>query len=217
MRLKLPARYEDMTLGMLQTIETTDDMLACLEVCTGQPKEQLRQLPKILLQEGYKHIQDLRKEESPKHFERFTLKGTEYGFIPNWDEFTAGEWIDAEQYAEDFWPNAHKLMALLFRPVERSYGDKYSIKAYTAQEDAEPFLEMPAQQVAGALLFFSRTKNVLLNNLRRSLIATAMGRTISETNGDGTLSSINSQGNRFLKWMRSRLHRWGLYSHTWRF
>ena len=217
MRLKLPARYEDMTLNMLQTLETTDDMLACIEACTGQPKEQLRQLPKILLQEGYKHIQDVREQESPKHFERFTLQGVEYGFIPNWDEFTAGEWIDAEQYAEDFWPNAHRLMALLFRPVERSYGDKYSIQAYTATEDAEPFLDMPAQQVVGSLLFFSRTKNVLLNNLRRSLIATAMGRTISPTNGDGTRSFISSQANRFLKWMRSRLHRWGMYSRTWRF
>ena len=177
MKLHLPARYEDMTLRMLQTLETTDDYLRCLEACTGQPKEQLRQLPRLLLQEAYAHLDQLRAQETPKHFPKFTLQGVEYGFIPNWDEFTAGEWIDAEQYAADFWPNAHKLMSLLFRPVERSWGDKYSIKPYTAKEDADPFLEMPAPQVVGALLFFSRTKNELLTNLRSSLIATAIGRT----------------------------------------
>ncbi len=217
MRLKLPARYEDLTLRMLQTLETTDDMLDCLEACTGQPKEQLRQLPRVLLQEAHKHLEEVREQESPKHFTRFHLDGVEYGFIPNWETFTTGEWIDAEAYAADFWPNAHKLMSVLFRPVERSYGDTYSIKPYTAREDASVFLEMPAQQVVGALLFFSRTNNRFLTNLRSTLISVAMGRTSSLTTWDGTPSSINSLGSRFLKWTRSRAHRWGLYSRTWRF
>ena len=154
MKLRLPARFEDMTLGMLQVLETTDDMLACLSAVTGQPEEQLRQLPKVLLEEGHAHVQKLRTREQARHTERFALDGVQYGFIPNWDEFTAGEYIDAEQYCADFWPNAHKLMALLFREVEHEHGDQYSIAPYTAKEDAERMKGMSADKVAGACFFF---------------------------------------------------------------
>ena len=49
-------------------------------------------------------------------------------------------------------------MALLFRPVTREWGNRYEIEPYTAKEDAEAFLDMPADQVAGALLFFDYQK-----------------------------------------------------------
>lgn len=217
MKLRLPARFEDMTLGMLQVLETSDDMLTCLEAVTGQPQEQLRQLPRNLLQEGYNHIQSVRQSETSRHVESFALDGVEYGFIPNWDEFTAGEYIDAEQYTADFWPNAHKLMSILFRPIERKWGKSYSIAPYTAKEDAEALKMMPADQVSGALLFFCDTKSELLTTLRSSLIATAMGRTPSARNGDGTPSFMRLRMNRILRWMRSRGHLWGIYSRTWRF
>lgn len=213
MRLKLPARFEDMTLAMLQVLETTDDMLACLEVCTGQPKEQLRQLPKVLLEEGYTHIQNVRAAETQRHLTRFTLHGMEYGFIPNWDEFTAGEWIDAEGHCKDFWRNAHKLMALLFRPVSRSWGEAYEIEAYTARESAEPFLDMPADQVAGALLFFSTTRSERLNTLRSCLTAIAKGTNLG-TSGAGTLLFTPSLASRFWRWMTSPVRRLGTSSPT---
>ena len=214
MKLRLPARFQDMTLGMLQVLETTDDMLACLSAVTGQPQEQLRQLPKNLLQEGYDHIQRLRKRESARHVERFALDGTQFGFIPNWDEFTAGEYIDAEQYCADFWPNAHKLMAILFREVDRAWDDKYTIKAYTAKEDAERMKDMPADQVAGALLFFWTTKNELLSTLRSSLIETALGKMPSARSGDGTPSSTRWRVSRIWKWMRSRAPQSVIFSRT---
>ena len=217
MKLRLPARFEDMTLGMLQVLETTDDMLACLSAVTGQFEEQLRQLPKVLLEEGHAHVQKLRTREQARHTERFALDGVQYGFIPNWDEFTAGEYIDAEQYCADFWPNAHKLMALLFREVEHEHGDRYSIAPYTAKEDAERMKGMSADKVAGAMLFFWTTRHELLNTLRSSLIATGMARTLSTESGAGTPSSTRLRANRILKWMRSLGHRWGIYSRTWRF
>lgn len=217
MKLRLPARFEDMTLGTLQALETSSDMLACLEAATGQPEEQLRQLPHVLLEAGYNHLLEVKAREVANHTARFALDGVEYGFIPNWEEFTAGEYIDAEQYSADFWPNAHKLMSVLFRPVERTWGDSYTIAPYTAKEDAERLKMMSADRVAGALLFFCNTRRELLTTLQSSLIATGMGRTPSRKNGAGTQFSSPSRGNRILKWMRSRAHRWGIYSRTWRF
>ncbi len=148
-------------------------------------------MPRALIQEAYNHLQTLRKAETQRHLETFELNGTRYGFIPNWDEFTAGEWIDAEQLCGDFWNNAHKVMALLFRPVTREWGNRYEIEPYTAKEDAEAFLDMPADQVAGALLFFSTTKNELLSTLQSSLIQAATKvATTSGKSGGGILSSI---------------------------
>jgi len=190
-KLSLPATFADLTLRHLQVLETSDDPMTCVGAVTGTDWEQLRDMPRALIQEAYNHLQTLRKAETQRHLETFELNGTRYGFIPNWDEFTAGEWIDAEQLCGDFWKNAHKVMALLFRPVTREWGNRYEIEPYTAKEDAEAFLDMPADQVAGALLFFSTTKNELLSTLQSSLIQAATKvATTSGRSGGGILSSI---------------------------
>ena len=155
-KLSLPATFADLTLRHLQVLETSDDPMTCVGAVTGTDWDELRDMPRALIQEAYNHLQTLRKAETQRHLETFELNGTRYGFVPNWDEFTAGEWIDAEQLCGDFWKNAHKVMALLFRPVAREWGNRYEIEPYTAKEDAEAFLDMPADQVAGALLFFFR-------------------------------------------------------------
>ena len=157
-KLSLPATFADLSLRDLQVLETSEDPMTCVGAVTGIDWDELREMPRALIQEGFNHLQALRKAETQRHLETFELHGTRYGFVPNWDEFTAGEWIDAEQLCEDFWKNAHKVMALLFRPVTRSVGDRYMIEAYTAKEDPTPFLDMPADQVAGALLFFDYQK-----------------------------------------------------------
>lgn len=193
-KLSLPATFADLTLRHLQVLETSDDPMTCVGAVTGTDWDELRDMPRALIQEAYNHLQTLRKAETQRHLETFELNGTRYGFVPNWDEFTAGEWIDAEQLCGDFWKNAHKVMALLFRPVAREWGNRYEIEPYTAKEDAEAFLDMPADQVAGALLFFSTTKNELLSTLQSSLIQAAMKvATTSGKSGGGILSSILSR------------------------
>ena len=193
-KLSLPATFADLTLRHLQVLETSDDPMTCVGAVTGTDWEELREMPRALIQEAYNHLQTLRKAETQRHLETFELNGTRYGFIPNWDEFTAGEWIDAEQLCGDFWKNAHKVMALLFRPVTREWGKRYEIEPYTAKENAEAFLDMPADQVAGALLFFSTTKNALLSTLQSSLIQAATKvATTSGRSGGGTLSSTLSR------------------------
>lgn len=193
MRLSLPANFADLTLGMLQVLETSEDPLERVSAVAGVAKKELRDYPRPLITEALAHIERLRARETSRHLETFDLQGVTYGFIPNWDEFTTGEWIDAEQYAADFWKNAHKLMALLFRPIVRKWGDAYEIEPYTAKENAEVFKDLPADQVSGALLFFSTTRTELLNTLRFSLIQTAREAMNSLKNGDGIPSSMDSQ------------------------
>jgi hypothetical protein len=214
-KLSLPATFADLTLRHLQVLETSDDPMTCVGAVTGTDWDELRDMPRALIQEAYNHLQTLRKAETQRHLETFELNGTRYGFVPNWDEFTAGEWIDAEQLCGDFWKNAHKVMALLFRPVTREWGNRYEIEPYSAKEDAEAFLDMPADQVAGALLFFSTTKNELLSTLQSSLIQAAMTvATTSGRSGGGILSSILSRVRTFFALKPSPSSPSAMYSRT---
>ena len=55
----------------------------------------------------------------------------EFGFIPNLDKMTMGEYIDLNNYFENP-QDMHKAMAVLFRPIHESYEDKdsYRIDSY---------------------------------------------------------------------------------------
>jgi len=174
MELRLPANYSDLTLRHLQVLETTEDPIKRVQAVTGHSFAELRKMPQALVAEASAHIDSLLAREVSKHETILTLDGVEYGFIPDWEKFSAGEWIDMETYTKDFWKTAHKAMAILYRPITRKLGDKYSVAEYTAQEDATPFLDMPAPAVSGALPFFWSTERELLSTLQSSLTAKAI-------------------------------------------
>ncbi len=101
-----------------------------------------------------------------------------------------------EVYTQDFWKTAHKAMSVLYRPIDREWGDAYTIEKYTAKEDADVFLEMPAPYVAGALLFFWTTERKLLNTTRKSLAETALRAMSLLRSGGGTRPSTPGGGRR---------------------
>lgn len=204
MKLRLPATFQDLTLRHLMTLETETDPVKRVQAVTGHSFAELRKMPHKLIVEANGHLDTLQANEVAQHKEIIELNGVEYGFVPDWDEFSAGEWIDMETYTADFWKTPHKAMSILYRPLERKWGDRYSIKPYTAKEDADVFLDMPAPLVAGALLFFWSTEKKLLNALQSSLIQKTQEVTSLLQSGDGTLSSTPWLVRTFLKWTQSR-------------
>jgi len=91
----------------------------------------------------------------------FTLDGIEYGFIPNLDDMTIGEFIDLDENLTD-WETIHKAMSVLYRPINYKKEDKYLIEEYTGLDKAELFKKMPLGIVMGAMVFFYRLNNELL-------------------------------------------------------
>jgi len=154
MELKLPHRWSDLSLGELQVMMTADNPLEKISICSGYSVEKLRAMPQKLIQAASAHLDNLLTQETARHEKVVEIDGKRFGFIPNWDDFTAGEWIDMENHLEDFWKNAHKITALLYREVTYELGDKYEVKKYTAKEDASIFEEMGADLISGMLLFF---------------------------------------------------------------
>jgi len=161
-------------------------------------------MPQKLIEAAQTHIDGLLTQETARFEKVVQIDGKRYGFIPDWDAFTAGEWIDMETYLSDFWKNAHKIVSVLYREVTYELGDRYEIEKYTAKEDASIFEEMSAELVSGMLLFFWTTRNELLHDMKSSLLEVAAKAIQSAKNGDGITSSMPSQGKTSSRWTRLR-------------
>tara|TARA_R110000772_G_scaffold258171_1_gene375265 strand:+ start:454 stop:1146 length:693 start_codon:yes stop_codon:yes gene_type:complete len=111
---------------------------------------------------------------------RFNMTGSdgvevEFGFIPNLDKMTMGEYIDLNNYFEGV-DTLHKAMAVLFRPIHKSYKDreKYLISSYEGTEFfSEVMKDMPLGIALGARVFFYRLgmklSRAILNSSRQLL------------------------------------------------
>jgi hypothetical protein len=212
MELRLPHRWSDLTLGELQVMMTSENQLERISICTGQSVEKLRTMPQKLIEAATAHLDQLLTQETARFEKVVEMDGKRFGFIPDWDAFTAGEWIDLENYLEDFWKNAHKVMSVLFREVTYELGEKYEVKKYTAKEDASIFEEMPADLVSGTLLFFWTTRNELLLDMKSSLLEVAGAAIQSAKSGGGITFSTPSQGKTSSRWTKLRSYLFKLSS-----
>lgn len=99
----------------------------------------------------------------------FNMHDIEFGFIPNLDKITIGEYGDLSLYGVEN-ETLHNLMAVLFRPVIKKDGDKYEIMPYNGSEEyAEMMKDMPLSCVQGALVFFWNLANELQEATQKCL------------------------------------------------
>ena len=135
-------------------------------------------------------------EKDHKLIKTFTLNKKQYGFIPNLDDMTLGEYIDLDNSVSD-WQQMHKAMAVLFRPITFKKGQRYLIQEYEAEEGDE-LKEMPLDVVLGSLFFFYNLRKELLNTIPSylKLEMQKKGMTIveklpSQKSGDGISLSMD--------------------------
>lgn len=123
----------------------------------------------------------------PSLIRRFKMKGKEYGFIPNLDEMSLGEYVDLDTFIGDT-DNLHRAMAVLFRPVQNKYGNQYNIEDYTG-EGAELMKDMPLDVAFGAMLFFYRLgmdlSEAMMNYLQEEEQSSLIQHLSLEGSGDG--------------------------------
>lgn len=130
--------------------------------------------------------------------QRFNLNGKEFGFIPNLDDITFGEYTDLDTYIID-WDNMNKAMAVLYRPIiQKSFRKTYEIETYQGSDKySDTMLDLPLGIVFGANVFFYNLGNELLqstlNYLEENLeVAKILERHNSAKNGDTILLSMLS-------------------------
>ena len=96
-----------------------------------------------------------------------------YGFHPDLDSITLGEYADIETFIKDgVEKNMPEVMAILYRPIKEEKNDVYTIDAYDGniRIRAEQMKKMSAEQVQSALLFFYNFGNVFLVSMQLYLI-----------------------------------------------
>jgi len=93
-------------------------------------------------------------EQKPNLQKSFWLNNVEYGFVPDLDEITLGEYIDLDTYMGN-WDQIEIAMNVLYRPIKQKLGDKYLIENYDPDKK-DRLVNMPMDAVFGSILFFYR-------------------------------------------------------------
>jgi len=83
---------------------------------------------------------------------RFKINNKEYGFHPQLDELTLGEYVDLDTYIGD-WENMEKAMSVLYRPIIAKLKGKYTISEYEIGKE-DDLLDMPMDAVLSSIFFF---------------------------------------------------------------
>ena len=126
--------------------------------------------------------------QTPKRVEQFTMNGVQYGFIPDLDEMSLGEYVDLDGSASD-WNNMHIAMNVLYRKIKIKKSGKYNIVDYNV-ENPEKMKDMPLDAAIGSLFFFYNlgmelSKHTILYSSNQAEMEAYQEQLISETNGDG--------------------------------
>ena len=119
-------------------------------------------------------IAELQAEQDSKLKRIIEVEGKEYGFHPDLDSITLGEYADIENFIKnDIEKNLPELMAVLYRPISmKGKNGVYTIEAYDGKISirAEEFKKMSAEQVQSSLFFFYNFVKKLLKILQSYLI-----------------------------------------------
>jgi len=133
-------------------------------------------------------------EEKPDLVKSFYLGGVEYGFVPDLDEITLGEYIDLDTYMGD-WENIHTAMNVLYRPIKQKLSDKYLIEDYNV-ETKDLLLQMPMDAVFGSIIFFYRLgielSQTMMNYLENKEQKQLLDVLDLQRNGDGIQAFTDS-------------------------
>ena len=131
----------------------------------------------------------------------FKIGETEYGFHPNLQELTYGEYLDLTLYGQKLWEqeNIYKFLSILYRPIIRKNGKEYILDEYsgTSQVRIDIFKShMTCDVVWGAVSFFLLLQLALVNSTNLYLteltqeVAQELKRTL-RTNGEHIKQSIH--------------------------
>jgi len=164
-KLTIPDNWSDITIGTYQEYvkiqqgkgsEKNKIVKSLSLLCNTTPFVVKKMAYKDLLEimEIIKKMIDTEPDKE-KFRKVFKFKDEEYGFCPNLSNITTGEYIDLESYCKDPIENLHTIMSILYRKVNFSRGDRYSIEDYNPDEFKEElFKDCPMDIALSSLGFF---------------------------------------------------------------
>tara|TARA_R110000751_G_scaffold74545_1_gene150521 strand:- start:73 stop:717 length:645 start_codon:yes stop_codon:yes gene_type:complete len=180
----------------LETGSKTKEAEETIAAMSDMPKQLINQLSLRDVAVIMGKMSELQAEEDSSLKRIIEIEGVEYGFHPNLDDITLGEYADLETFIKNgIQKNLPEVMAVLYRKViEKTDSGVYTIEAYGGDLTirAEQMKKMSAEQVQSALRFFFAFVISLLKILPSSLMETLkemkeqLHQNPSQKNGDGS-------------------------------
>ena len=165
-KFKLINKWEDVTLERwAKLIDFKDktksgEALETIAALSDIPKDLISQLELRDVAIIMNKIAELQAEQDGSLKKIIEIEGKKYGFMPDLDSITLGEYADLEQYIKmGVEKHLPEIMAILYRLVtEETESGIYTIEAYDGNINirAEEMKKMSAEQVQNALVFFYR-------------------------------------------------------------
>ena len=171
LELTIPTDLNEITLGQYQQFikvkeATTDnEMLAekMIQIFCGI---ELKEVVNIKFTEVQKLVEHFNKlfSETPKFTPTFKIKDLEFGFIPDLENISFGEYVDLEENLKS-WETYHKAMAVMYRPIKMKRKDGHEIYKYTGTAEFSDLMKFaPLGVVLSSSVFFWNLGSELLQS-----------------------------------------------------
>lgn len=198
-KLSIPNTLNEITLGQYQEFSKLDlkkeaeVQSKMIEIFCKVPKEVVRSMKASDITEICTIINAMFDVEHIL-INRFELNGVEYGFIPDLENISFGEYVDLDTFmGED--DNLHRAMNVLYRPIDLKQGQRYTIKEYDPDTN-EQAKDYPLNACFGAMVFFYNLgkdlSTAILNSSSKQNEENLVQFLASQPNGDGTIQSMQS-------------------------
>ena len=172
-KIYVPQELSDITLGQYKKYEkilatNTDDKNAerflqqkMVEIFCGISLQEVQGMTLVDFNRIVVQLYDILIQQ-PKLVKTFKMGSVEFGFIPNLEEMTFGEYVDLDTYIGDM-QQMEKAMAVLYRPIMNKHKDKYIIQEYQGELLQDEMLNMPMDAVVSSIVFFYNLGTELCN------------------------------------------------------
>jgi hypothetical protein len=198
-KLSIPTTLNEITLGQYQEFDKLDltkeaeVQSKMIEIFCKVPIEVVRSMKAKDINDICLIINNMFDTEH-QLINRFQMNGIDYGFIPDLENMSFGEYVDLDTFIGDN-DNLHRAMNVLYRPIDLKQGQRYTLKEYDpdTNEDAKNY---PLDAVFGAIVFFYNLgkdlSTVILNSSSKQNEESLAQFLASQQNGGGTIQSMQS-------------------------
>lgn len=198
-KLSIPTTLNEITLGQYQEFDKLDltkeaeVQSKMIEIFCKVPVEVVRSMKAKDITDICVIINNMFDTEH-QLINRFQMNGIDYGFIPDLENMSFGEYVDLDTFIGDN-DNLHRAMNVLYRPIDLKQGQRYTLKEYNpdTNEDAKSY---PLDAVFGAIVFFYNLgkdlSTVILNSSSKQNEENLAQFLASQPNGAGTIQSMQS-------------------------
>ena len=178
-QFKLIDKWEDVTMESwvklvdFHTGSKSKEALETIAELSNIPRNLIKQLELTDVGVIMSKLGELQRAEDTDLKRIVKIEGKEYGFHPDLDSITLGEYADLEQFIKlGIEKHMPEVMAILYRPVVEKEDDVYTIEPYDGEIKirTEQMKKMSAVQVQSALVFFYHLGNEWSSNFKSSLM-----------------------------------------------